>query len=209
MRNLRQRAPSPALVVAIVALFAALGGTSYAAFGVPNNSVGTKQLRNKAVSNAKLGPNSVGTGKIRNGAVTASKLNVSGVTVPTASTVSGQGTLASGRTEIGIIGGVFQNGPTVGSPMATAITFPLLAPVALSGSNIQVAPTANCTGSAANPTAARGFVCIYPDVTNQAAGISGDTGVNGNKRLGFELDWVATVANSQSSVRAEWAYTAP
>lgn len=93
--------------------------------------------------------------------------------------------------------------------MAIAITFPLIAPVALSGSNIQVAPTANCTGSKANPTAAAGFVCIYPDVIDQAAGISGDTGVNGDKKLGFELDWVTTTANQQSSVRAEWAYTAP
>ena len=42
-----------------------------------------------------------------------------------------------------------------------------------------------------------------------ASGISGDTGVNGDKKLGFELDWVATSANQQSSVRAEWAYTAP
>jgi hypothetical protein len=64
-------------------------------------------------------------------------------------------------------------------------------------------------GSTANPTAAAGFVCIYPDVIIGATGISGDTGVNGDKKLGFELDWVATSANQQSSVRAELAYTAP
>jgi hypothetical protein len=52
-------------------------------------------------------------------------------------------------------------------------------------------------------------VCIYPDVIIGATGISGDTGVNGDKKLGFELDWVATTANQQSSVRAEWAYTSP
>jgi hypothetical protein len=97
----------------------------------------------------------------------------------------------------------------VASPMAIAVTFPLLAPVALGGSNVEVAPTASCTGSTANPTAAAGFVCIYPDVIIGASGISGDTGVNGDKKLGFELDWVATSANQQSSVRAEWAYTAP
>ncbi len=88
MRHLRKHAPSPALVVAIVALVAALGGTSYAAFTLPKGSVGTKQLKNKAVTNAKLGPNSVGTGKIRNGAVTASKINTSGLTVPNDQTAS-------------------------------------------------------------------------------------------------------------------------
>jgi hypothetical protein len=40
--------------IALVALFVALGGTSYAAFGVPNNSVGGLQLRNGAISSQKL-----------------------------------------------------------------------------------------------------------------------------------------------------------
>ena len=39
--------PSPALVVATIALIVALGGTSYAALS--NNSVGTNQLKNGAV----------------------------------------------------------------------------------------------------------------------------------------------------------------
>ena len=40
--------------IALVALFVALGGTSYAAFGVPNNSVGTAQIRNGAIPSNKL-----------------------------------------------------------------------------------------------------------------------------------------------------------
>jgi hypothetical protein len=38
--------------VSIIALFVALGGTSYAALA--NGSVGTKQLKNEAVTNQKL-----------------------------------------------------------------------------------------------------------------------------------------------------------
>lgn len=72
MSNFRIRRPSAALVVSVVALIAALGGTSYAAFSLPKNSVGTKQLKNGAVT----------TQKIKNGGVTASKLDVTGVTVP-------------------------------------------------------------------------------------------------------------------------------
>jgi len=68
------RRPSPALVVAFVALLIALGGTSYAAFRLPRNSVGTKQLKHNAVT----------ASKIKNGAVTASKINTSGLTVPNA-----------------------------------------------------------------------------------------------------------------------------
>lgn len=84
MTRLRLRVPSPGLVVSLVALIVALGGTSYAAFSVPKGSVGTKQLKNKAVTNAKLGPLSVGNAKIRDGAVTASKINPTGLTVPNA-----------------------------------------------------------------------------------------------------------------------------
>jgi hypothetical protein len=48
------RAPSPALVISLIALFVALGGTTYAATSLPANSVGTKQIKNKAVTAAKL-----------------------------------------------------------------------------------------------------------------------------------------------------------
>jgi hypothetical protein len=42
--------------VSTIALILALGGTSYAAFTLPQNSVGTKQLKNKAVTLAKIAP---------------------------------------------------------------------------------------------------------------------------------------------------------
>lgn len=48
------RAPSPALVISLIALFVALGGTTYAAVNLPANSVGTAQLKNNAVTAAKI-----------------------------------------------------------------------------------------------------------------------------------------------------------
>src|ERR1700748_39775 len=46
--------PSRALIVAIIALVISMGGTGYAAFTLPRDSVGTKQLRNGAVTGAKV-----------------------------------------------------------------------------------------------------------------------------------------------------------
>jgi len=54
MRRFLARRPSPAMVVALVALFVALGGASYAAFKLPKNSVGTPQLKKGAVTGAKV-----------------------------------------------------------------------------------------------------------------------------------------------------------
>jgi hypothetical protein len=52
--NRRIRRPSPAMVVALVALFVALSGTSYAMSQLAKNSVGTPQLKNNAVTTAKV-----------------------------------------------------------------------------------------------------------------------------------------------------------
>jgi hypothetical protein len=50
-----RRRPSAGLVVAVVALFIALGsGGAYAAFKLPANSVGSQQLKNHSVGPAKL-----------------------------------------------------------------------------------------------------------------------------------------------------------
>jgi hypothetical protein len=56
---LRRICPSPAMAVAFIALVVALGGTSYAAFKLPARSVGTKQLKLKAVTRTILANNAV------------------------------------------------------------------------------------------------------------------------------------------------------
>ena len=54
MKRIRIRRPSPALVIACLALLIALGGTGYAALVLPANSVGTAQLKLNAVTSAKV-----------------------------------------------------------------------------------------------------------------------------------------------------------
>jgi hypothetical protein len=62
------------MVVACIALAIALSGVGYAAITIPKGSVGTAQLKNSAVSNAKLQGGSVGTGKLQNNAVNGAKV---------------------------------------------------------------------------------------------------------------------------------------
>src|SRR5947209_19757723 len=45
--------------MAYLALFVALGGTSYAAFSLPANSVGTCQIRNHSITPIKLDPSKI------------------------------------------------------------------------------------------------------------------------------------------------------
>ena len=70
MKKILRRLPSPAMVVACIALAVALGGTSYAAIKLPRNSVGTNQLQKNAVVASKLSARSVGPQKLQNNAVT-------------------------------------------------------------------------------------------------------------------------------------------
>jgi hypothetical protein len=67
-RLLRHR-PSPAIVIACVALLLALGGVSYAATALPRNSVGTAQLRNNAVTSSKVRNHSLLRADFKNGQV--------------------------------------------------------------------------------------------------------------------------------------------
>jgi hypothetical protein len=46
--------PSPALIVAVIALVIATVGTGFAAFKLPKNSVGTRQLKKNSVNGAKV-----------------------------------------------------------------------------------------------------------------------------------------------------------
>ena len=67
MQNLVKHRPSPAMVVACIALLVALTGTSVAAVqALAPNSVGPAQLRAAAVTNPKLAANSVTGAKVAN-----------------------------------------------------------------------------------------------------------------------------------------------
>ena len=74
---MRPTRPSPAMVIACLALFVALGGSAIA---LSKRSVGTRELKGGAVSAPKLKNGAVIGRKIRDGAVKTSKLRGDAVT---------------------------------------------------------------------------------------------------------------------------------
>jgi hypothetical protein len=65
--------PSTSMAVALVALFVALGGTSYATVSAafPPNSVGTKQIRDNSVTRAKIAHESITSVLVKDGGLLA------------------------------------------------------------------------------------------------------------------------------------------
>jgi hypothetical protein len=82
--------PSPAMIVALIALVAALSGTAFAALG--KNSVGTRQLKAKAVTSGKLANNAVTSAKVAKNSLTGADINVGALgTVPNATNAASAG----------------------------------------------------------------------------------------------------------------------
>jgi hypothetical protein len=63
------------MVVSMVALIVALGGTSYAVVQLPARSVGSKHLKPKAVAKAHVKSNAITSAKVKNGSLTGKDVN--------------------------------------------------------------------------------------------------------------------------------------
>lgn len=231
MKGVNRRMPSPAMAVALTALFVALGGTGYAAFSLPRNSVGSKQLRNGAVT----------TNKLKNGAVTATKLRLKGVTVPnavhssnadTATSAAHAGSadtatnaanlggtpaaafqtfgskLPSGMTETGIWA---VGGGATGTVDAGTIEFDPQLAAGLDSSHViyvtnPVAGATHCSGIGhADP----GYLCVYMTQSQNVNFSSIENGfMNGAAPEGAVIRFTGCCSGSSSAV-GFWAVTAP
>jgi hypothetical protein len=81
MHRILTRIPSPAMVVAVIALIAALSGGAYAASkfngkNLKNGTVSSKKLKSNAVTTKKIKDLNVTTAKLADGAVTVGKIEL-------------------------------------------------------------------------------------------------------------------------------------
>ena len=211
-----KRRPSPALIVAIVALVVACAGTAIAA-----NLITSSEIKNGTIKKQDLSAKLKKSLKGKRG-----PQGPPGEQGPPGPSGLSGGTIPSGTTVTGGWGGRYiaaLAGTQTNSYLLT-YSFPLPAPVRLTDSQVQFgAGTASpvgdadpaCSGSVAAPTAPAGMVCIY----------SQDSARDNSTLTGFKLSAAQantdadahgfTVrminVNTPGTMRAEgtWAYTAP
>jgi hypothetical protein len=230
------RRPTPALVIAVIALFVSLGGAGYAAI-----SVGTREIRNNSIRTQDLRDNEVRGKDVRNSSLSGRDLAFNSITgddvrestlgaVPNADAVGGipagavaryAGALPGGTTVRGAFGARSRGFNT--SELRDSVSLPLPSPVAIRNAAIRFRPGSagrdvqedrRCFGSASEPLAPPGLVCLYPaSATPGVAGgltglsLDGDAG-SGAARFGFMVDASANGSDSQA-FSGTWAYTAP
>jgi hypothetical protein len=119
--------------IAYMALFVALGGTSYAAIRVPRNSVGSAQLRRGAVTNAKvkrgsLTPSAFAAGTLSGTQYTVRTTQFAGLpggqtSRPTALCVRGEVAASGGYflNETNFAAGISFDGPVIDTDHTTPI----------------------------------------------------------------------------------------
>jgi hypothetical protein len=234
MNWLKPRRPSPALVISLIALFVALGGTGYAALSLPKNSVGAKQLKKNAVTGSKIKKNAVTSSKVKNHSLTGADIKLGALgTVPSAAhanvadsaTNAGHattadsaanatglaGSLASGQTLIGYVDSAGHVDPGEIAP-ETSISFqiPLAAAPALHIIPVGGPSTGACPGTAINPSAAPGNLCIYESTLVGTTGFALPAGLNpvsGPTRFGLP-GLVGASGSGDYIARGAWAVTA-
>lgn len=203
MNSIRRHRPSPALIVAIVALVVACTGTAVAVQSLVTSAQiknGTIRLKDLSPATRKavigdIGPTGAKGATGANGAKGATGATgakgATGAAGTAGTSLFDGGSIPSGKTITGAWGGRYiaaVEGNQQNSYLLS-VSFPLPAPVKLKDSDVQFgASTAGpvgdadpaCTGSVANPTAPAGKVCLYVN--------EGPNGTRSNSTLtGFKL----------------------
>ena len=219
MKRILRFRPSPAMVIACIALAVALGGTSYAAITLPAGSVGTKQLKRNAVNSAKVKNRSLLAIDFRRGQLPAGARGPQGATGATGATgapgATGPAgpfpaTLPAGQT----LRGWYWAGGTAAaaSHLATSeisFLYPLAAAPTPHFINAGDPTPAGCTGDVNDPGASPGHLCVFElsAVLAGARNVTGPTGDGSTSKWGTGIFVRSTGAGLSFWTRGTWAVT--
>jgi hypothetical protein len=157
-------------VMVVILAFVVLGGGAYAATQIPRNSVGTAQLKNRAVTPKKLSKKTLATIEemIRSYGLKLSSapgpVGPTGPTGPTGEGVPPGGTIPAGTTLRGSVAPSVLTPTPGGSSVGQGVSFGGYQLAARPVAHV-IPPggpaTAECPGSAAAPEAKSGHLCVY------------------------------------------------
>lgn len=158
--------PSPAMIVAVVALIAACAGTSYATTKLAKNSVGTKQLKKNAVVSKKVKNGSLTAADFKRGSLPAGERGPQGEPGPQGAQGppgrSAMTPLQPGETMRGGFATEFNAETELDFYIGTAITYPFpLADPPEDRAVDGMTNGENCEGNTAEPTAPPNTLCLY------------------------------------------------
>ena len=215
LAKIRFRRPSPAMVVALLALFVALGGSSYAALTVTGRNVKNSSLTGRDVKNNSLTGRDVknlSSGDVKDssllardfkrGQLPAGAQGIQGVPGPFPDA------FPSGKTARGAYAASgFATGAGQVFRDAQSFFYQLSAELADTHFIADGAPAPpQCPGTKEAPQAQPGHLCVYEHVSQNATTVIDDPA--GTLRQGFVIQ-TSSVAGGQVQSRGTWAVTAP
>lgn len=202
-------------VVAYLALFAALGGSAYAAGTLGKGQVKSRNIAANAVTSPKVKNHSLraidfATGQLPHGATGATgAAGPAGAQGPAGR--SALTALQSGETESGEFSA--DNATTASSQtILGSVTFPIPLAAGLDAAHVIYLPagTSSVTHCPGVGQAESGFLCLYESTHQGAAytsaSISKDSAVNGADAVGFVLFAISTAADNNFAV-GRWTVT--
>ena len=215
LAKFRSLRPSPAMVVALMALFVALGGSSYAALRVTGKNVKNSSLTGKDVKNKSLTGRDVknlGSGDVKDSSLLAKDFKPGQLPAGPQGIQGAPGpfpdSFPSGKTARGAYaasgfatgaGQVFRDAQSFFFQLATE-----LADTHFVADGSPAPP--ECPGTKELPQAQPGHLCVYEHVSQNATTLIDDPA--GTLRQGFIIQ-TSSVAVGQVQSRGTWAVTAP
>ena len=206
-------------VIAMLALFLALGGGAFAIKAASKNSVVSKSvkdnsLRGRDVKAATLTGSDVAADSLGGADIDEASLAIQAPAAPLQSGQTLRGTWA--LLEKGA--GAAWTGVSFQAPAPEPVDSRHVVMLGAGGDDV---PGSGCTGSASNPTAAPGFVCVYSTVAagpvtgrfgwGAACSCADPTTTGDGSRFGFLIQIQGTSAPGDPALvgAGVWAYTAP
>jgi hypothetical protein len=203
-------------LTSLVALFVALGGSSYAALALPKDSVGLRQLKRNAVTSKKVKDRSLravdfARGQLPRGergpAGAQGAAGPQGATGPTGPAGPITGTLPSGVTLRGVYGIAARSAATA---VQAPISFGLALPSEPTRHYVPFGgtPPPECPGEVNTPQALPGHLCVYGRSSTGTTSVLIDSPADGGIRLGAIVQ-ANTAGSVDVIVKGTWAVTAP